>query len=247
MLERIEGIIIKTHDYQESNKIVTIFSKKLGKFSALARGAKKPKSRMAALTQPFIHGEFFVYVNSGLSTIQQGDIIDSFRPIREDIIKTAYASYMTELIDKLLDQQSPDPYIYEQFHLTMKWLSEKNEIEIPIMMYELKLFRKAGFAPVVDRCVHCHNKSNNYAFSISEGGLLCNYCQQIDKHSTILPQAVAKFFNLFLNVGLERIGTISIAKENILLLRQILDNYYDKYGSYALKTRNFLKQLDLLQ
>lgn len=105
MLEKIDGIIIKTRDYGETHKLVTILSKNIGKFTALARGAKKPKSRMAAVIQPFIRAQLFVYVNQGLSTIQQGEIVNSFRPIREDIVKTAYAAYMTELTDKLLDEK----------------------------------------------------------------------------------------------------------------------------------------------
>ncbi|MYL60323.1 DNA repair protein RecO, partial [Virgibacillus halodenitrificans] len=52
MLEKVDGVILKTQDYGETHKIITIYSRKLGKISTLARGAKKTKSRMAAVTQP---------------------------------------------------------------------------------------------------------------------------------------------------------------------------------------------------
>ncbi|HLR66483.1 DNA repair protein RecO [Virgibacillus alimentarius] len=246
MLEKIAGIIVKTQDYGETHKIVTIFSKKIGKFAAIARGAKKPKSRMAAVTQPFIYGEFLVYVNKGLSTIQQGEIIDSLRAIREDIIKTSYAAYLMELTDKMMDNHLPDPYLFDQLYLTMQWVADNDSVDIPMMMYEMKLFAIGGFAPTVDQCVRCGRKELPFSFSIAEGGLLCKQCKYIDGSRVDLPDSIAKLLHLFMAVGLERIGTISVKAKNRQLLREILDAYYDQYGGYYLKTKRFLKQMDRL-
>lgn len=244
MLEKIDGVVIKTKDYGETHKIVTIFSRKIGKFSAIARGAKKPKSRMAAVTQPFIYGQFFVYFNKGLSTLQQGEIITSFRTIREDITKTAYAAYVTELTEKLLDEQLPVPDIYKEFIQTLEWISEHDDVDIPLMMYEMKLYRAGGFAPTVDRCTNCGSKNSPFSFSIVEGGLLCSKCQQIDPDAIPLTNAVVKLLYLFSTVGMERLGNVSVKEENRMLLRSLLDHYYERYGGYFLKTKRFLNQLD---
>ncbi|TMN20991.1 DNA repair protein RecO [Lentibacillus cibarius] len=246
MLEKMEGIVIKTQNYGESHKIVTLFSDKLGKIAAIARGAKKPKSRMAAVTQPFIIGEFFIYVNSGLSTIQQGDVIDANRQIREDILKTAYASYVAELTDKLTDSQTPDPQLYKQLNETLNWMAEKEDAAIPIMMYELKIFIRGGFSPVLDKCVHCGNKAGPFVFSIAEGGFLCPQCKHFDREAISLSDKLAQLLWIFAEVELERIGTISVKEENRKLLRQIIDAYYDAYGGYYLKSKRFLRQLDKL-
>src|SRR5699024_1079125 len=240
-------IIMKTQDYGETHKIVTICSESLGKFSAIARGAKKPKSRMAAVTQPFIYGQYLVYVSRGLSTLQQGTIIESFRPIREDIEKTAYAAYILELTDKLVDSKRPDPYLFKQLYETIKWISEHDESHIPIMMYELKLFAKGGIAPVIDKCVNCgENETSLFAFSIREGGLLCQKCVHLDQHSVPLTNVLVKLLSIFSLTGLEQVGTISVKDENKQLLRQLLDAYYDQYGGYFLKTRKFIKQMSRL-
>lgn len=247
MLEKIEGIVIKTQDYGETHKIITIFARKMGKFNALARGAKKPKSRMAAVTQPFIYGDFLVYVTSGLSTIRQGETVHSLRNIREDIFKTAHAAYIVELTDKLLDFKKPDAYLYDQLYLTLCWIQKHDDAEIPIIMYELKMFEKGGFSPVVDRCVHCGNRELPYDFSVSEGGFLCSTCRHIDTTSIKLPNSVAKLFSILASAGLEQVGKISVKEENKKRLRQILDLYYDTYGGYYLKSKKFLKQMDLLK
>ena len=114
MLKQVEGIVLKTQDYGETHKIITIFTKDYGKVSAIARGANKPKSRLSALSQIFIQGHFLIYLTKGLSTVQQGQIVQSHREIREDIIKTAYASYLVELTEKTLEDKQPDYYIYNE-------------------------------------------------------------------------------------------------------------------------------------
>jgi len=243
MLEKIDGIIIKTKDYGETHKIVTIFSKRIGKFSAIARGAKKPKSRMAAAAQPFIYGQFFVYLSKGLSSIQQGEIIESNRVIREDIMKTAYAAYLVELTDKLLDEKVPSPEIFEQLIKTFEWISEHDDVSIPIMMYEMKLYRAGGFAPTVHQCTNCGEKNAPYSFSMVEGGLLCSRCKYLDPEAILLPNSVTKLLFIFSTVGLERVGNVTVKEENRQLLRNLFDAYYDRYGGYFLKSKKFLNQI----
>ncbi len=247
MLKQIEGIVLKTRDYGETHKIITIFTKEMGKVSALARGANKPKSRLSSISQVFIRGEFLMYVTKGLSTVQQGEIIQSHRHIREDIEKTAYASYIIELTDKLLDQSEPVPFIYDQLSQTLDWINEKEHFMIPIMMYELKMYKMAGFAPTVNQCVNCGRKEFPYAFSIQEGGILCDRCRHMDYRAIGLENSVSRLLPYLENIGLERVGNISVKEKNTQLLRTILNHYYDQYGGYILKSRKFLSQLDLFK
>ena len=93
MFEKTEAIVIRTFDYKETHKIVTLMTKRFGKIAVIAQGAKKPKSRNGAISQMFIQGDFLLRVGKGLGTLQQGDVIHSFRKVREDLFKTAYASY----------------------------------------------------------------------------------------------------------------------------------------------------------
>lgn len=247
MLEQIDGVILRTQDYGETHKIVTIFSKKIGRISAIARGAKKPKSKMASVTQPFIEGQFLVYISSGLSTIRQAEIIDSNRKIREDFIKTVYASYIAELTNQILGEKVQEPFIYDQFVHTLKRINATADPRIPVLMYELKLYQKAGYAPILDRCVNCGSKQNIIGFSIGQGGVVCRGCNQASNDTIIFSENVLRLLPLFLQIGLERIGTINVREHNIQLLRRTFDAYYDYYGGYRLKSRKLLNQLDSLQ
>lgn len=245
MLNTSKGIVLRSIDYGETHKIVTLFTKQYGKLTAIARGAKKHKSRMAAITQPFVKSEFLLDIKKGLSVIRQGQIENPFREIREDIIKTAYASYISELSDKILDPLTVEISLYEQFEHTLRWIETKSidTVIIPILMYELKLYEKGGFAPETKHCIQCGKINFPIYFSILEGGILCSNCAYIDELATELPDNMAKLIHIFKTTPLELVRNISVKKENQILLRGLLDTYYEKYGGYHLKTKKFLKQL----
>src|SRR5690625_2702528 len=173
-------------------------------------------------------------------------MIQSFRHIREDIIKTAYASYVMELTEKTIEYRDPDPYIYNELIHTLIWINGQDDYIIPVMMYELKLFDKGGFAPVVDRCARCHSIENLVSFSVQNGGLLCETCQNTDERAIVIEQHVVKMLPILLRARLEQVGTISVKEKNKQLLRLIMDNYYDTYGGFSLKSKRFLSQIKLL-
>ena len=60
MFQKCEGIVLRTTDYGETNKIITLFTREWGKIGVMAKGAKKPKSRLAAITQPLTYGYYLV-------------------------------------------------------------------------------------------------------------------------------------------------------------------------------------------
>lgn len=61
MLVRTEGIVIRTVDYGETNKIITLYTRTHGKVSLMARGAKKTKSRFSSMSQVFSYGEYIFF------------------------------------------------------------------------------------------------------------------------------------------------------------------------------------------
>jgi len=247
MLRRLDGIVIKTQDYGETHKIITLFTNEYGKLAAISRGANKPKSRLRAISQPFVHATFFLYFGKGLSTVHQGQIVHTFRQIREDIVKTAYATYIVEFTDKIVQEKERELFLYEELLHTLQWINDHEEYMVPIFMYELKLLQKAGIAPVVSFCVNCQTKQFPFVFSVREGGLLCDRCRHLDEHAFVIEDNLVKVLSLLLNVSIKRVGNISVKDKNIQLLRIILDHYYDTYGGYELKSRKFLKQLNLLE
>src|SRR5690606_16662825 len=147
MINKLEGIVIRTTDYGESNKIITLFTREAGKIAGMARGAKKPSSRLAGVSQLFTYGYFLIQGNRGLGTIQQGEMISSYRSIREDIFKTAYASYILELIDKGTGENESNPFLFELLSQTLQYINEDFDADIVTNIFEMKMLNVLGLYP----------------------------------------------------------------------------------------------------
>ncbi|MDX8359553.1 DNA repair protein RecO [Cytobacillus sp. IB215316] len=247
MLQKYEGIVIRTNEYGETNKIVTLFTREAGKIGVMARGAKKPNSRLASITQLFTYGHFLIQKGSGLGNLQQGEASSSLRAIREDIFRTAYASYIVELTDKSTEDLKVNPFLFELLYQTLNYMNEGEDLEILTFIYEMKILQVLGLHPVLDHCAICHNSEGQFAFSIKEGGLICHRCYGKDAHHLKISQATVRLLRLFYYYDLSRLGRISVKTETKQQLKTIIAAYYDEYSGLALKSKRFLNQLDNLK
>lgn len=243
MLEKCEGIVIRSIDYSESNKIVTLYTREWGKVGVMARGAKKPNSRLSAVTQPFVYGYFLVQRSSGLGLLQQGDIISSMRGLKEDIFLTAYASYIVELTDKCTEEKKPNPFHFELLFQTLNYMNEEYDPEILVNIYELKMLNSLGLYPTLDRCVFCGATEGHFSFSIREGGLICHQCLEKDPYHYKVSQATVKLLRVFYYMDISRLGSISVKESTKKELSMIIDAYYEEYSGLYLKSKKFIQPM----
>lgn len=246
MFQRTEGIVIRTIDYGETNKIVTLYTREFGKIGMVARGAKKPKSRLTAISQLFIYGNFLFQKGTGLGTLQQGEIINSFKEVRNDLFRASYASYIVELTDKLTEEKERNPFLFELLFQTLSFLNEEMDPEILTRIYEVKMLQVAGIAPQLNCCVSCGATEGNFSFSFTEGGFLCQTCKHSDAHVLEISSSTVKLLRLFYHLDMKRIGTISVREETKQELKNVLHTYYEQYSGLMLKSKRFLEQLEKL-
>lgn len=247
MLQKCEGIVLRTTDYGETNKVVTLFTREWGKIGVMARGAKKTNSRLSAVTQIFTYGYFLIQKGSGLGSLQQGEIIYSMRSIREDIFLTAYASYIVELTDKSIEEKKPNPYHFELLLQTLQFMNEGYDLDILTNIYEMKMLNSLGLYPELNHCTICGSTDGHFSFSIREGGFICHRCLEKDPYAFKISAATSKLLRLFYYFDLSRLGNISVKPETKAELKKVISAYYDEYSGLHLKTKKFLHQIDKMR
>ncbi|WP_445506338.1 DNA repair protein RecO [Niallia sp. 03190] len=243
MLEKCEGIVLKTTNYGETNKVVTLYTREWGKVGVMARGARKANSRLSAVTQPFTYGYYLVQKSIGLGLMQQGEMITSMRSLKEDIFLTAYASFIVELTDKCVDEKKPNPYQFELLYQTLQYMNEGYDAEVLAFIYEMKMVNVLGLYPILDKCSVCGAVDGHFSFSIREGGLICHRCTDKDPYHFKISQATIKLLRVFYYFDLARLGNISIKPETKKELNMIISAYYEEYSGLFLKTKKFLNSL----
>jgi len=240
MYYRSRAIIIKTMDFRETDKLVTMFSEKEGKLKAVAKGIKKPKSSLRACVQPFCHSSLFFSAGRGLDLITQGKLLDFYGDVREDMSRTLYAVYMMELLDKTLMDRVALPGLYATTLSVLRYLNEISLNLLIIRFFEMNLLINLGYSPVLNKCVLCNKKHGSLQiFSLAEGGVVCNDCAgQLDKKFLLSGESLALLRLLVTG----NIKTISRVKTSDATLKQ-LENFLEKYLEYYLERKFNMKNI----
>ncbi|QHT60301.1 DNA repair protein RecO [Paenibacillus lycopersici] len=244
MQVRVEGIVIRSMDYGEGNKIVTLLTDTHGKAGVIIRGAKKIKSRHGSLSQLFTQGEYLFYRNSGLGTLTHGEIIESHHVLREQLDMTAYASYAAELVDRALQEEDASAFMYEQLKACLHAFEEGKDLMITTQLFEMKVLQAAGYGPDFNACVSCGNTVGPMSLSAQGGGVLCSRCAYKDAQAYPLSESALKLLRLFQQMDLRRLGNIQVKDETKQQLKGAMRLLMDMHIGIPLKSRSFLDQLD---
>lgn len=207
-----EGLVIRSGNYGEAHKLLTIFTPQGGKIPAIARGACKTKSKLAAGVQLFIRGDYLLYMGKTLATVTQAQIKNSFYPLREDLFKYSYGQYFCELVGRLLEERTPSPEIYWLLLWAFKVLQEggEGEGEVLARSFELKLLSLSGYEPHLQGCLLCGEENTSYRFYYQEGGLVCLRCTPLEGVSRPISLGTCSLLKKLLTSDFNRLKVLKI-------------------------------------
>lgn len=244
MLSKIEGIVLKTRPYGESNKIVILMTEEAGKIAVMARGAKKPSSRLAGVSQPFTHGHFLVQKGKGMGTLQQGEAISSMRHIQSDILVTAYASYIVEMVDRLVENDQPQPGVYRMLLQALQAIEDDYDPQAIALFVQWKLLPFTGVQPTLSHCACCSAVDGEFAFSFSQGGFLCHRCFRVDPYIIRLTPKQLKLIRMFYFTPIDQIGKLELKKDTKRFIENIVSTIYEEQSGMRFKSKGFITQLE---
>lgn len=244
MLYRVEGIVIRSVDYGECNKIITLLTPSYGKQGIVVRGAKKPKSRFGALAQLFTYGDYSYYRAGSLGTLNSAELLESYRELREGLEGPAYAAYAAELTDRAINDDETAAYLFHQLKACLSALAEGKDPQIVLRAYEMKIVSAAGYAPALEECVNCGREAGPFRFSPLAGGALCPSCRHRDSAALELEDGVWKLLRVFMALDMRRLGNIAVKDNTKRQLQLAMRRWMDAHLALNLKSRHFLDQLE---
>lgn len=251
MLYTVEAMVIRTIDYGEGHKIVTLLTKERGKVSVMARGAKKMRSRFAAMTQLFTHGYYTYYRTGQMGNLSSGEIIQSFHTLQEDLMTTAYGAYLLEMINRMLLDHDGSSVLFEQLVAALQALEAGKDAQVITHIFELKMLDFAGYTPSIQACAHCADAfgaggapSAEPLFSAPLGGVICQRCAHHDPQSLRISSKTHKLLFMLQQIDLRQVGSIQVSAESKQQLKLCLRAFMNNHVSEHWKARNFLDQLE---
>jgi len=175
---RVEAVVMKRLSFGETDRVVTLFTRERGKLSAVAKGARGPRSRLAGLTEPFTYFHGLLAQGQNLDVLTQGEVQDAFANLRKDLERIGYACYFLELLDAGVEERQPLPELWDLLVGALSTLETATTPDVLARMFELHLMRIIGYEPTLHQCVldGAPVEAGAAAFHPLRGGALCRRC-----------------------------------------------------------------------
>lgn len=177
-LYRVSAVVIRLRNLGEADRVVTLFTRERGKLSAVAKGVKRSRSKLAGGLQLFCHSHVQLAKGRSLEVVTQVQSADVFYHLRENLDTYSHACYVAELLSLSTEEDSPDHFLFDLLLDTLRALNAGADAATLARAFELKLMTRLGYGPETEVCVACGEAPAKGAvgFSAARGGVVCRKC-----------------------------------------------------------------------
>lgn len=185
MIVKTDAIVVRSMRFRDTSRIVTFYTRRYGKVSAVAKGARNLKSKFGAALEPMTGVALVLYKKEQreLQLVSQCDIVKPYKRIHTEMERMAPAMAILELLHQLTHDEEEHAALYRLVEQTLDALehAEKNHVNY-LYAFELRVAALFGFAPVLTRCVRCgtagvlEGPEDFVHFRLDKGGILCRAC-----------------------------------------------------------------------
>lgn len=220
MDKKVKGIILKTIDYKEADKLLTILCLEGGKITVKAKAIKKAKSKLKAFCQPFCFANFeftkgnFGYVLTGVEEIE------NFYDLTSNIEVFEYAFCVLEIADKICVEGQEYPGVFISILKALSCLKKQINPKLAVIKFCLDVLGLEGINLNLKYCPNCKTPfvSDSVFLNFSTGELLCRACRGLDFFE--IEKSCFSALKIVDDCDYEKLKTIKLSKN-------ILDKTFD--------------------
>ncbi|MPM42314.1 DNA repair protein RecO [bioreactor metagenome] len=236
-----EAILLAVRNWGEADKMVTLFSREHGKLTAIAYGARRPKSRLASGMQPFMHVNVSLTPGKSLDYIKQYETINTFRQLRENLEFVAYGAFISELTSELCPERQPEPLVFDLLEGILQLLLQRTP-RVVVLAGAWQLLALTGFSPHYNQCTVCGKELLLPAyFSTASGGGVCSSCRTPENFE--FSMAVGNFMDSLLNLDWQNPSHFTVTGATLVETEKLLSRYLRYHIEKPLKSLEFIKEV----
>lgn len=175
MYDRSLSIVLRSIDYKDSDRMLTILTRDSGKISCLARGVRKQNNPLFGLTDIFVCAEFGFYKRNNKYIVTQGVLRQNFYNIRINAEAMAVAAVIAESCEKAAVEGEADPRLFALLAGALYALDNGAVPADVFCFFVIKLLDVMGMRPQTERCSSCGAEAAA-KINMSIGGAVCENC-----------------------------------------------------------------------
>lgn len=241
---KTKGLIIKSTDYGEANRMIKIFTTDLGIISAGVYGARSKKKGLGASSRLFCWGDILLRGTQDRLRADEISVKEGFYPLSEDIQKLAAAVYFSELAEAAVGTDNPDEQILRLLLNTLYAICYHDVDNLTAKtVYEFRIAAAGGYMPAVDACAACGETQGEQWFDIRRGGVLCARCRRADSIKISPPVLAA--IRYILSADEKRIFAFRADRDVITALGRISEEYMTEHFDRKFASLDYLKKVSI--
>lgn len=178
-----QAFVLKNIKYKDSDKIFTLFSKDLGKISAVARGVRKISSRRAGNLDTLNLVSISIRENlNAFNDIEEVKTLESYKDLKKDLKKSLKAYYLIELVYKSIEEGEKNEELFNLLQQSLRMMQKTSDPNFVVNYFEMHFMKLLGYKMTLDKCRVCGralNKSwEKYSFNVENGSFECGNCSK---------------------------------------------------------------------
>ena len=250
-LLKTSAIILKSRKWGEADRIVTFYSKELGKIRGVARGARRFKSRFGATLEPFTlcHLDLFEKQGDSLYRISHVDLIESFQSLREELGLMACAARMVNVVGAVTPDGDPDRRLFETLEQGLGSLKHSRDPALTALLFQIRLLGLTGFRPQTDQCATCGRMcvTGEPQFSPLAGGFVCFSCATRQRvRCVMMSRGSLSFLQQAIRMTPELVTRLKATGQVRSEVEQAIEGYVTVVAGRRLPPVDFLVSLPLV-
>ena len=236
---KTKGIVLSETPYSETSKILNVLTEDYGLIGIISKGSRNIKNKLRGVSNKMNYCEYTInYKENGLSTLIEGNTINSFKNIYVDIKKASYTFYLMDLTSQVLKENN-NKNIFKLLVNALIKINDGLSPELISNIVEIHLLDYLGVSLNLEECSICGSKDDLITIDITSGGVICKSCYH---EGYIMNPKALYLMSLLKKVDIEKLETLEITDEDIFKeIDKFIYEYYTSYtGIYIKKKDNML-------
>jgi DNA repair protein RecO (recombination protein O) len=225
-LYRVNGIILRRSDLGETDRLLTVLTAEHGRRRVVAKGARRPASRIAGHLEPFTATRLLIARTRGLDIISQAETINSFAGLRALEMAIGTAGYLCELVDRLVPEDQAHEAVYELLYASLGLLDLGRDPRLVSHIFEMGIIGHLGYRPDLQTCLSCGKALEPVENGLSgEGGVVCGDCLRYRPDAVPLSPNALKLLRAIDRGDLERLFGLRVPETVWLEIHHAMARY----------------------
>ena len=257
MLSEVTGLVLKSVNIGESDRLITVFTRECGNVSAMVKGARSLKNRNMSATQQFCYSTFVLYCKGDKYWVRESNLIESFFGLRNSIEGLSLAGDIVEVLSDVTTSEAENGLLRLALNSLYAISEKKYSLEKIKAAFEIRATSIIGFMPEVLSCCECGEAGGDFYFDIMGGSIRCFSCKEkADRQRfndcgddgvrdviTILSEGAKTALGYLIHCPLERIFAFNISDEDMEILSRATEKYITNQLERSFKSLEFYKEV----